>query len=308
MPLSRLQPIGSFLGLHDSINLDLLREDELHPLVSGNKFRKLKYNVQAALQDSYPGILTFGGAYSNHLLATAAACAEAGIKSIGIVRGEEIAGLWKDNPTLSAAAGLGMEFHFVSREVYASKNGKVWADWKSLLDLDSARDFLVLPEGGTNELAIEGCAEILQGCEGYDVVVAAVGTGGTLAGLIRGSSPQQHIIGISALPESGMSDLIRTFTKRTNWEIRYDYHGGRYASITPDLVQFMNTFYQQSGIPLDPVYTAKMLWGLRDLVKSDQLPAQKRILAIHTGGLQGIAGMNQKLEKKQWPRILDPSE
>jgi 1-aminocyclopropane-1-carboxylate deaminase len=308
MPLSRLQPIGSFLGLHDSISLDLLREDELHPLVSGNKFRKLKYNVQAALQGSYPGILTFGGAYSNHLVATAAACAEARIKSIGIVRGEEVARLWKGNPTLSTAAGLGMELHFVSREFYASKRGNVWADWKSLLGLDSSKDYLVLPEGGTNELAIQGCAEILEDCDDYDVVVAAVGTGGTLAGLIRGSSPQQHIIGISALPESGMSDLIRTFTKRTNWEIRYDYHGGRYASITPDLVQFMNTFYQQSGIPLDPVYTAKMLWGLKELFNSGQLSSDQRVLAIHTGGLQGIAGMNQKLEKKQWPRILDPSE
>ena len=134
-------------------------------------------------------------------------------------------------------------------------------------------------------------------------MICAVGTGGTLAGLIKASGEQQHLIGISALPEDGINRLIRNFTSRTNWEVNFDYHGGGYARITPELVQFMNRFYQKSGIPLDPVYTAKMLWGIKDLVQKGRFSSQTRILAIHSGGLQEIRGMNQKLERKKWPKI-----
>lgn len=302
MPLSRKQSIGPYLELDQWVALDLLREDELHPLISGNKYRKLKYNVQAALEQSRPGILTFGGAFSNHILATAAACREAGLQSVGVIRGEELAHK-QLNPTLAQAEELGMRLCFVSRSLYVQKEGLDWSFWAKKLSLKSEAPYLVLPEGGSNAEAIRGCEEILEGQEDYDHVVCAVGTGGTLAGLIRASGEQQHLIGISALPEDGINRLIRNFTSRTNWEVNFDYHGGGYARITPELVQFMNRFYQKSGIPLDPVYTAKMLWGIKDLVRKGRFLSHARILAIHSGGLQGIRGMNQKLESKKWPKI-----
>lgn len=302
MPLSRKQSIGPSLGLDESVVLDLLREDELHPLISGNKYRKLKYNIQAALAQGCPGILTFGGAFSNHILATAAACREAGLRSIGVIRGEELAQKLL-NPTLTQAKELGMHLCFVSRSLYAQKEDLDWPFWASELRLKTQAPYLILPEGGSNAEAVRGCMEILEGQPAYDYVVCAVGTGGTLAGLINASREQQRLIGISALPEDGINRLIRNFTSRTNWEVNFDYHGGGYARITPELVQFMNCFYQKSGIPLDPVYTAKMLWGIKDMVQKGRFSPQARILAIHSGGLQGIRGMNQKLESKKWPKI-----
>ena len=302
MPLSRKQSIGSYLELDESVGLDLLREDELHPLISGNKYRKLKYNIRAALAQGSPGILTYGGAFSNHILATAAACKEAGLQSVGVIRGEEL-GSKPLNPTLARAAKLGMRLCFISRALYTQKEDLDWTYWMQKLSLEEQTPFLVLPEGGSNAEAIRGCQEILEGQHAYDYVICAVGTGGTLAGLIKASGEQQHLIGISALPEDGINRLIRNFTSRTNWEVNFDYHGGGYARITPELVQFMNRFYQKSGIPLDPVYTAKMLWGIKDLVQKGRFSSQTRILAIHSGGLQGIRGMNQKLERKKWPKI-----
>lgn len=302
MPLSRKQSIGSYLELDESVGLDLLREDELHPLISGNKYRKLKYNIREALAQGSPGILTYGGAFSNHILATAAACKEAGLQSVGVIRGEELAGK-PLNPTLARAAKLGMRLCFITRALYAQKEDLDWTYWMQKLSLEEQTPYLMLPEGGSNAEAIRGCQEILEGQLSYDYVICAVGTGGTLAGLIKASGEQQHLIGISALPEDGINRLIRNFTSRTNWEVNFDYHGGGYARITPELVQFMNRFYQKSGIPLDPVYTAKMLWGIKDLVQKGRFSSQTRILAIHSGGLQGIRGMNQKLERKKWPKI-----
>ena len=303
MPSSRRQSISAILGFPPDIVIDLLREDELHPLISGNKFRKLKYNVLEAKQAGVSGLMTFGGAYSNHILATAAACQEAGLRSIGLIRGEELSQRWKANPTLSRAVALGMRLIFIRRDDYALKDEFSLEQWARHLGWARVPNVLLLPEGGTNELAVKGCEEILEGLHDYDRIVCAVGTGGTLAGLIRASAEHQHVLGISALPDTGINDLIRTFTTRTNWSVDFSFHGGAYARISPELVEFINGFYQKSGIPLDPVYTAKMIRGLQQLLLQGMLDRRERVLAIHTGGLQGIAGMNQKLERKQWPKI-----
>ena len=303
MPTSRRQSISAFLGFSSEVVIDLLREDELHPLISGNKFRKLKYNIREAKETGAEGIMTFGGAYSNHILATAAACQEAGLNSIGMIRGEEVAQKWKANPTLVRAVDMGMQLVFISREEYHLKDQYTLEQWARHLDWKEIPKVFLLPEGGSNELAVKGCEEILRGLQDYDRIICPVGTGGTLAGLIRASTDDQRVLGISALPETGVIDLIRTFTSRTNWSVDFSFHGGAYARMSPELVQFINGFYQRSGIPLDPVYTAKMIRGLQQLMHDGTLNRKERVLAIHTGGLQGIAGMNQKLERKQWPKI-----
>ncbi|MCH4821890.1 pyridoxal-phosphate dependent enzyme [Gramella lutea] len=283
------------------IQLWIKREDLLHPEVSGNKFRKLKYNLLEARKQSSNTILTFGGAHSNHISALAAVGKMLGFKTIGIIRGEELKGsedTW--SPTLKYAASCGMKFDFVSRDDYRKKGSHEF-----IAELNSKfKDFYLVPEGGTNELAIKGCEEILSEKDSeFNYICSSVGTGGTLAGLINSSCKDQKVLGFSSLKSTHLVHEINELVSFENWEIILNYHFGGYAKVNAELVNFMNEFSKKHKIILDPVYTGKLVFGIFDLVKQGFFPKNSRILAIHTGGLQGIEGMNQVLRKKELPQI-----
>jgi len=284
----------------NSITVSIKREDLIHPFISGNKFRKLKYNLLQAKGEQNETLLTFGGAYSNHIAAVAFAGKEKGFKTIGIIRGDELRDKISENPTLLFAQNCGMQLEFVSREEYRLKN-----ETSFLENLEKQfGDFYLIPEGGTNELAIKGCQEILtEEDSDFDFVCCSVGTGGTIAGIINSALPHQKVLGFPALKGDFLKDEIRIFVQNENWELITAYHFGGYGKVNPDLIAFINQFYDKNKIPLDPIYTAKMVFGVIDMIDKDYFPAHSKILLIHTGGIQGIKGMNMKLKNKQLPII-----
>ncbi|NNC70759.1 MAG: 1-aminocyclopropane-1-carboxylate deaminase/D-cysteine desulfhydrase [Flavobacteriaceae bacterium] len=281
----------------EGISFTVKREDLLHPVISGNKYRKMKYNVMQAIYQEKRTLLTFGGAYSNHIAAVAEAGKEFGFKTTGIIRGEELKDKIAENPTLSYAQECGMHFEFVSRQAYRKKKEAFYLD-KLQRDYD---DCYILPEGGTNTLAIKGCEEILTDDDRqFDTICVPVGTGGTIAGLINSAADHQKIRGFSALKGSFLIDEVKSLTtKRENWQIQTDYHFGGYGKINADLITFINQFKARTGIPLDPIYTGKMVYGIVDLFKKKYLKKEEKILVIHTGGLQGIEGINRKLKRQK---------
>ncbi|MEC7262366.1 MAG: pyridoxal-phosphate dependent enzyme [Bacteroidota bacterium] len=283
------------------VTLYIKREDAIHPLISGNKYRKLKYNLEEAKKQGHSTLLTFGGAFSNHIAAVACAGKEHSFKTIGVIRGEELQDQWQHNPTLALAHEQGMRFHFVSREDYRQKEGEPFL--QSLKKVFG--NFHLLPEGGTNDLAVKGCTEILTETDTtFDVICSAVGTGGTMAGLINAAESHQKVLGFPALKGDFLNEAINHFARNDRWQLVTDYHFGGYAKVTGELIHFINDFKSQTGIPLDPIYTGKMLFGIFDLVNQEVFPRNTQILAIHTGGLQGIQGINLVLKKKNLP-LLD---
>lgn len=275
-----------------NIKVYLKREDQIHPVVSGNKYRKLKYNLIHAIENNYTSVMTFGGAYSNHIAATAYACKLVNLPCNGIIRGEELENLAQDNfasnPSLHFAHQCGMKFKFVSRKAYRDKK-KLQLEF-----LTKQPNTYVVPEGGTNQLAVKGCKEMLSEEDNkFNYIAASCGTGGTLAGLIEASENAQKVLGFSALKGDFLQQEIQLLTEKKNWELITDYHFGGYAKVSDELVIWMNNFYRETKIRLDPIYTAKMMFGLEDLIKRDYFSKNTRILAIHTGGLQGVKGMNE---------------
>jgi 1-aminocyclopropane-1-carboxylate deaminase len=271
------------------------REDLLHPYVSGNKFRKLKYNLLEAKKQGYSTILTFGGAFSNHISAVSYAAQEFGFQSIGVIRGEELHDKISENATLSFAQANGMQFEFVSRDDYRQKDSKNYIEKLR----QQFGDFYLVPEGGTNKLAVKGCEEILtEEDDFFDYICCAVGTGGTISGIINSSKTHQKVLGFPALKGDFLDSEIKKFTQKENWELITDYHFGGYAKINETLISFINKFRDKTHIPLDPVYTGKMCYGVFDLIRKGYFEKDANILLIHTGGLQGIAGMNEKLKKQ----------
>ncbi|MEL0457416.1 pyridoxal-phosphate dependent enzyme [Flavobacteriaceae bacterium SZ-1-7] len=294
--------INKHLALPKKFGVELFikREDQIHPFVSGNKYRKLKYNLQEAKKECFKTLLTFGGAFSNHIAAVASAGKRFGFHTIGIIRGEELKNKINENSTLRFAQQNGMQFKFVSRDEYRNKTSE---DFLSRLK-EEFGDFYLIPEGGTNPLAIKGCEEILtHEDKQFDYVCCSVGTGGTISGLINCSKPSQQVLGFPALKGNFLQQDISKFVTKSNWKLIADYHFGGYAKINEDLVTFINQFKADYNIQLDPVYTGKMLFGIFDLAKKGYFPKGSKILAIHTGGLQGIEGMNALLKKKNLPII-----
>ena len=286
------------IDLPKGISLVIKRDDLIHPFVSGNKFRKLKYNLLQAKAENQSALLTFGGAYSNHIAAVAYAGKENGFQTIGIIRGDELADKIKSNPTLKFAQECGMQFEFVSREAYRLKTEAHFLE--QLQQKYGA--FYLIPEGGTNAFAIQGCEEILTPEDAsFDYVACAIGTGGTISGLINSVLPHQKVLGFPALKGEFLQDEIRKFVRHENWELITDYQFGGYGKVSPDLIDWINLFYAQTQIPLDPVYTGKMVFGILDLIAKNYFPENANILLIHTGGLQGIQGMNLKLKNKGLP-------
>ena len=265
--------------------ISIKRLDLIHPQISGNKFFKLKYNLLAARQQGFEKVLTFGGAYSNHIAATAFASHKFGFQSLGMIRGEELAQR-PLNPTLATAQQFGMQLEFISRNAYRQKDQP---DFLQHLQ-QQYPDFYLIPEGGTNALAVQGCREILTTEDAqFDLICCAVGTGGTLAGLIEASQQHQQLLGVSTLKGDFLTHEVAQLTTKRNWRILDDYCCGGYAKTTPELIQFIQTFEQRYNIPLEQVYTGKMLRGIFDLIDQDKIGPDQKILLIHTGGLQGRA-------------------
>lgn len=285
MPTIDLQRIH-FQGM----NVSMLRIDQIHPEVSGNKWFKLKYNIEEAQLKGFSSLLTFGGAYSNHIVATAAAGKENGLSTIGIIRGEEHLPL---NPTLALAKSMGMQFHYMDRETYRAKNSSNVVN--SLKE--KFRNVYLIPEGGSNDLAVKGTEEIISQLEDdYDYICCPVGTGGTMAGLVNKARKGSKVLGFAALKGDFLLPEVERFihNPECEYEINSDYHFGGYAKANNQLIDFINDFKQQTGVPLDPIYTGKMLYGVLDLYKKDYFGTTNKIVVIHTGGLQGIAGFNSR--------------
>jgi len=272
---------------HD-ITLDVLRLDKIDPVISGNKWFKLKYYLEEALQQNKKRVLTFGGAWSNHIAATACAVKRTGLDSIGIIRGEKPAVL---SHTLIEAANQGMQLVFVSRQLYNQKNNPAFIE-RLLQEFDHP---FIIAEGGEGKTGIKGASEILglTDVSYYTHILCAVGTGTMLLGIIAGSLPHQQIIGVPVL--KGFENWLPAgIDEQTIKRIKIEpgYHMGGYAKKNNELLDFMNQFYSETSIPLDFVYTGKLFFSAIDLIKKNYFPKQARLLVIHSGGLQG----NESLE------------
>lgn len=265
------------------VRVMMKREDLNHPFISGNKWWKLKYNLEEALKLGHDTLLTFGGAYSNHIYATAAAANELGLKSIGIIRGEETLPL---NNTLSFAKSKGMKLHYVSRELYRVKTNQGFIDGLQ----SNYGDFYLIPEGGTNELAVKGVTQFSQTLgDDFDYLCCAVGTGGTMAGLINGTQQEKKVFGFPVLKNGEfLKDEIENLLpdKHNNWSLKTEYHFGGYAKTTPQLTSFMEDFKSKHQIQLDPIYTGKALFGIIDLIRGNVFSKGSTILFIHSGGVR----------------------
>lgn len=282
--------------INNTVKLTIKREDLLHPYISGNKFRKLKYNIEQAKALKHTTLLTFGGAFSNHIVAVAAAGKEHGFQTFGVIRGEELTNNFHQNPTLILAKKFGMELKFISRSSYKNKD-------LSAIKHQLPEIYYNIPEGGTNQLAIKGCEEILTENDAeFNYICCAVGTGGTIAGLANSALEHQKVIGFPVLKAELHQD-IKKLTHKNNWTLINDYHFGGYGKISTELIHFINSFYKEYKIKLDPIYTGKLVFGVMDLIANNYFPQNAKILIIHTGGLQGINGMNQKLKSKNLPLI-----
>ena len=289
---SPLQEIISAKISKYELTVLMKRDDLLHPKIMGNKWRKLKYNLIEAKNQGCKTLLTFGGAYSNHIAATATAANEFGFESIGIIRGDE---LHKDsNATLRQAADEGMNFRFVSRN-----------DFRLIKeDLAFAKsqfpEAYILPEGGTNGLAIKGAAEIISEIDvDYDYIFCPIGTGGTMAGLLKSIPHNKQLLGISSLKGSFIHQSCKNlFVENsligTNYQIFENYHFGGYGKVTDELIAFINDFKKTHQIALDPIYTGKMVFAFYDLMHQGFFHKSARIILLHTGGLQGVTGFNDK--------------
>lgn len=289
-----LQKIEHPLTQSRKVHLYIKREDLNHPTIQGNKYRKLKYNLAKAKQEKKEKIVTFGGAFSNHIYAVAAAGEAYGFETVGVIRGERPAKL---NPTLSYAASKGMTLDFVSRSAYRNKNDMEFQQYLA----SKFGEYYLIPEGGSNDLAVKGCTEIVSEIDmPYDYLCSAVGTGGTLSGLIVGNNNVSKVLGFPALKggEFLYKDIGHLLGKKAsdynNWQLITDYHFGGYAKHNMELIDFMNQFKANYDISLDPIYTGKMLYGIFDLMKQGFFEKGSSIIAVHTGGLQGVSGFNQR--------------
>ena len=287
---------NEFLTQHE-IRLFIKRDDLIHPQVSGNKWRKLKYNLQAAREQQQKRLLTFGGAYSNHIAATAAAGKMFGFETIGVIRGELVKPL---NPTLSLAQQQGMQLVFVERKAYRQEKAEIAAS------LQDEMGCYVIPEGGSNALAVKGCAEIVAEAreqldgELPDYFCVSSGTGGTAAGIAVGLARMSALKVFPALKGDFLKDEINRLIWESvgknydNWQLVTDYHFGGYTKWNQELIDFINAFYKEFRIKIDPIYTGKLFYGVWDEIEKGKFKDGSAIVVVHTGGLQGILGFNQR--------------
>ncbi|MFD2719150.1 1-aminocyclopropane-1-carboxylate deaminase/D-cysteine desulfhydrase [Hymenobacter monticola] len=290
------EPVANARG----VRLLLWRDDLAHPDLPGNKARKLKYNLQAARAQGHRTLLTFGGAYSNHLAAVATAGRLLDFRTIGLVRGDAPTAGAALNPTLTQAAADGMALHYLDRSSYRRR-----AEPEFLAEVQARfGPAYVLPEGGTNVLALPGCAELVDEIRAqveFDALAVAVGTGGTLAGLLTGLCGLEQALGVAALKNGGflraeIDELTQQAVGKTfpDYSLQTDYHFGGYARYSAELLAFIEAFQQRHGVLLDPIYTGKMLFGVLDLIRQGHFAPGSTVVAIHTGGQQAWAGWHQR--------------
>lgn len=279
-----IDPVALAVFSEKGIECNMLRLDKLHPVISGNKWFKLRYYIEEAKKAGKIKLLTFGGAWSNHIAATAAAGQLYGLHCTGIIRGEEPAHL---SNTLTTARQMGMELVFVSREDFRHK--KIPGQF-------SDRSYYIINEGGYGQTGANGAATITEHFkkENYTHICCAVGTGTMMAGLINNTDDRQQVTGISVL-KNNYDGIAAVQSLLINKDIQpaiiHDYHFGGYAKHTPALLEFMNSFYQQTGIPTDFVYTAKLCYAIASLAEKNYFPEHSRLLLIHSGGLQGNSSL-----------------
>ncbi|BBD65505.1 1-aminocyclopropane-1-carboxylate deaminase [Nostoc commune NIES-4072] len=300
-----LQQINSEIARHAGVDLYVLRLDLMHPWVNGNKWFKLKYNLLEAKEKNFTTLLTFGGAYSNHIYATAAAGNLFGFRTIGVIRGEERLPL---NPTLSFAVQQGMQLVYLSREMYRQRNTPKLEEYLQ----QRFGEVFIIPEGGSNLNGVRGCTEIIdRAIITFDRICVACGTATTLAGIALSLHEGQRAIAFPVLKNGAFlaqeieslltnylaSGLPAPYTSPASWELVCDYHFGGYAKMNNDLLFFSQQFTKEHGVPLDYVYTAKMFYGVMDLLKQGFFCKGDRLLLVHTGGLQGNVGMEERLQR-----------
>lgn len=286
-----------FPGISTSdFKIFVLRIDKLHREISGNKWFKLKYNLIEAEKLNHKTLLTFGGAYSNHIYAVASAGKEFGFDTIGIIRGEEYFPL---NPTLQFAVDCGMKLFYLNRAEYKNRNDKAFQE-KLKIKFDNP---YMIPEGGTNQLALMGTEEIVNHIKtNFDYICTACGTGGTIAGIISSLKGEKKILGFPALKggeflENDIRELVteRSSQSYNNWKLITDYHFGGYAKIDISLINFINEFESINNFKLDYIYTSKMFYGIKELLKREYFSKGIKIVLLHTGGIQGNKGMISKV-------------
>lgn len=291
-PIERLSPVSIE---SKSIELYVKREDLLHPTISGNKWRKLKYNLKYAKDSSYETVITFGGAFSNHIYATAAACQAIGLKSVGILRGEFDA----NNPTTNFARSCGMDIRYIDRASYRNKEHSPAA--KAILS-EYSNHFLI-PEGGSNDLAQKGIQELSDeiNATDFDVILVSAGTGATASGILQGIGKNKHLWVFSSLKSDYLEDeILQKVDSEKHHQLKFinSYHYGGYGKSPRELINFINDFKAQTNVPLDPIYNGKLMAGFSDLAQKDTLSSRKSYLWIHTGGLQGISAYNYMAAKR----------
>ncbi|MEH2271674.1 MAG: pyridoxal-phosphate dependent enzyme [Nostoc sp.] len=306
-----IQQINSKIAHHAGVNLYVLRLDLMHPWVNGNKWFKLKYNLLEAKEKNFTTLLTFGGAYSNHIYATAASGNLFGFRTIGVIRGEERLPL---NPTLSFAVQQGMQLVYMNREMYRQRNTPALEEYLR----QRFGEVFIIPEGGSNLNGVRGCIEIVGGAMptagdayAFDRICVACGTATTLAGIALSLNEGQKAIAFPVLKNGAFlaqeietlltnylaSGLTTPYNSLASWELICDYHFGGYAKVNDELLMFSKQFTQEHGVPLDYVYTAKMFYGVMDLLKQGFFGKGESLLLVHTGGLQGNVGMEEKLQR-----------
>ncbi|QMS87287.1 1-aminocyclopropane-1-carboxylate deaminase/D-cysteine desulfhydrase [Nostoc edaphicum CCNP1411] len=292
-----IQQINSEITHQAGVDLYVLRLDLMHPWVNGNKWFKLKYNLLEAREKNFTTLLTFGGAYSNHIYATAAAGNLFGFRTIGVIRGEERLPL---NPTLSFAVQQGMQLVYLNREMYRQRNTPALQEYLQ----QRFGEVFIIPEGGSNFNGVRGCTEIISDAIAFNHICVACGTATTLAGIALSLHEEQKAIAFPVLKngaflaqdiESLLTNYLASgLSAPSNWELVCDYHFGGYAKVNNELLLFSQQFTQEHGVPLDYVYTAKMFYGVMDLLKQGFFCKGDRLLLVHTGGLQGNVGMKER--------------
>lgn len=294
---SPVQKIETQLTIDKAVRLYIKRDDLIHPKISGNKYRKLKYNLSEIRKEGKKQVITFGGAFSNHIHAVATACYYEGLTAIGIIRGE----LDEHNPTLKYCKNVGMELIPVSRSAYREKGAS--PEIQGILS--QYPDAVVVPEGGTNEFAMKGVAEIIDELEhahipNSDFIVLAAGTGGTTAGLLNSTQFDGQILCFPVLKSDYLKGEILRLVNYKNadrLEVNTEYHFGGYGKWTDELLKFIDDFERETLVPLDHVYNGKAMYGLMDLIQKDYFPRGTKILYLHTGGLQGKDGLSYMMFK-----------
>lgn len=288
-----IEPLSPDWVRKDGVAADMLRLDLIHPVISGNKWYKLKHNIEHAKNEGYKAALTFGGAYSNHLVAAATSANIEGITSIGVVRGNDNSKL---TDTLKQCEAMGMKLHFITRDAYARR------DDIDFLEKLSAKfnDPFIIPEGGANEWGRIGAEEIAVLIpQGYTHVCVSVGTGTTFTGLRNALPDNVQLMGFVPMKQGRyLEEDVKPFLYQEdhrNWQLFDEWHFGGFGKSTDKLIGFMNEFYNANNIPLDIVYTGKMMYGVKDMLVQNFFPKESKVLCIHTGGLQGNVSVKARL-------------